>query len=636
MVFWNNLKEPINDNLKYFVSYWEYFCNFLEKPTPYTTIMTPHYLVKEIKNELATNGKENSNNMKYFFELIGLYRKQSYLFDNDINSLWVLLHEKFQEQEKNINVISSICNLIHKKMDSESYAKFIFDFLMKNLDAKSLKKTILNDIIETIIFELIFKGYSLSFTAKLINNIFAYYTIENIDGEEHLFTNYPHKTKYNFKSQKEYTEAVKNEIDSLTINKRLNRIFEFLTSTLNKYYFIFPIEGLSLQSSIFIDDIEFYNPTIKSNINDCKWLPEKDIFDDINYEHSANVMVSLKCRNIEFGENAAKEKVSKVFDFFRLYIITKADFKISNSELLVLDENKEFQFHRSRGLSKQFCNFNVEQNSEDFSDIIKSYNDCFSDTSISADDKQVIYDSLHFYRNGVESNSQEKKLLNYWIALERLFLSAPDLSNGKTRLSKIDRICVFTQHILINRYIYKNGWDCYHLIDRLLQTLTGGNGYMVPNIDIPIDLQIKAQIGLNKKASTVIKLSNFVDTIPEIVKKSSNLVLNDIMSQVFAFYNDHETAKKLLNKKMDDLRNELLMLYRQRNQIVHNAIYEKTLVEFNITQIKSIVVAVLFDFIEGLKKEKSINAFLMNMYVNSEKNLHLIKQNKDFVLKNLL
>lgn len=134
----------------------------------------------------------------------------------------------------------------------------------------------------------------------------------------------------------------------------------------------------------------------------------------------------------------------------------------------------------------------------------------------------------------------------------------------------------------------------------------------------------------------MIKLSNFINTIPEIVNNSSNLVMNDIMNQTYDFYNNHESAQKLLNKKMDDLRNELLMLYRQRNQIVHNAIYDKTLVEFNIIQIKSIVMAVLFDFIEGVKNEKSINNFLMNMYVNSEKYLHLMKHDGGYILKNLL
>lgn len=283
-------------------------------------------------------------------------------------------------------------------------------------------------------------------------------------------------------------------MDSLTINERLNRIFEFLTSPLSKYYFIFPIEGLNLRKSIFIDDIEFYNPTVKSNISDSQWIPEKDIFYDINYEHSANVMVCLRCRNIEFGEKLAKEKISKVFDFLRLYIRTKADFKVSNSEILVLDENKEFQFHRLRGASKQFSDFNVAQNSDAFSNIVKSYNDCFYDSAISIEDRQVIFDSLHFYRNGEESNSQEERLLNYWIALERLFLSAPDISSGKIKLSKFERICIFTQHILINRYIYKNGWDCYNLIDSLLKTLTGHNDCMVPNIDIPIELQKKHKL----------------------------------------------------------------------------------------------------------------------------------------------
>ena len=70
MIFLDTIldKDEITENLIYFVNYWEYFCRTIENPTVYSSVMTPHYLVKEIIDELKTNGTDNSSTFKYFLE----------------------------------------------------------------------------------------------------------------------------------------------------------------------------------------------------------------------------------------------------------------------------------------------------------------------------------------------------------------------------------------------------------------------------------------------------------------------------------------------------------------------------------------------------------------------------------------
>ncbi len=87
-------ENEITENLKYFVNYWEFFCNSIENPSVYTTVMTPHYLVREIIDELETNGTDNYSNFRFFQEQNEKFLNNTILFDKDLKSLWILLHEK--------------------------------------------------------------------------------------------------------------------------------------------------------------------------------------------------------------------------------------------------------------------------------------------------------------------------------------------------------------------------------------------------------------------------------------------------------------------------------------------------------------------------------------------------------------
>lgn len=73
------------------------------------------------------------------------------------------------------------------------------------------------------------------------------------------------------------------------------------------------------------------------------------------------------------------------------------------------------------------------------------------------------------------------------------------------------------------------------------------------------------------------------------------------------------------------------MIYRQRNQIVHNATFDKTLMEFNIAQIKSIVTMVLFDLLNGLKNEPSLKNVILDSYIKAEQDLYLANSENNYL-----
>lgn len=609
-------ENEITENLRYFVSYWEYFCNAVEQPSIYTTIMTPHFLVREILNELNTNGTENSSTFKYFFSQNQSFLSKKYLFDEDSYSLWILLHEKLKEKEKQVVVIDSIVNKLIQYFSSNEYQALLFNSLKAIVLSSETNFDKIKLLTETIIFQFIFEQYSIKTIKKLINNIFSSYSLEKRENEKVYFhTNYPLVTNFENDDYEEYVKKASDEMNYLTLEKRLDRLYKLLINDTQIYYFIFYIKGIFFENKVDFTDITFYNPKI-SPVLDPNNQYENDFFDDEDYEIGMNVMVKQKGKDIISAKLEAIKKINKTCDFILLHSNLKVKISINDACYRILDENKELRSW-SMGTSKDYLwRHDVIIDKESENNIINQYQKICNNKNILEHDKDIIFDSLHFYRKAKESDSQEEKLLNYWIALERLFL------DFDTFESKFDRTCNFVQSILLERFIFQNGWNCYNIIDNLLRTST---------IQISKELQKKANIGPSLNYPTTIKLQDFIDSIPEIIEYSRNLVANDIMQNVQKFYYNHKFASKEILDKKEEIRNVLLMIYRQRNQIVHNAKYDNTLIEYNIAQVQSITTIVLSVLLNEINEYCSIKDVALDFYIKSEQDIYLATKEDDYL-----
>ena len=338
-----------------------------------------------------------------------------------------------------------------------------------------------------------------------------------------------------------------------------------------------------------------------------------------------NVIVLQDGKDVISAKSNALKKINKICDFILLYSNLKNKICINEACYRVLDENKKF-CSWSMGTSKDYLwRHDVIIDEESENNIINQYQKICNNKNILEHDKDIIFDSLHFYRKAKESDSQEEKLLNYWIALERLFL------DFDTFQSKFERTCNFVQSILLERFIFQKGWNCYYFIDNLLGSNFFYRDNMISEIEIPTELQIKANIGPSLKYPTTIKLQDFIDSIPEIIKYSRNLVANDIMQNVQKFYYNHKFASKEILDKKEEIRNVLLMIYRQRNQIVHNAKYDNTLIEYNIAQAQSITTIVLSVLVNEINEHSSIKDVALDFYIRSEQDIYLATKEHDYL-----
>lgn len=618
-------ENEITENLRCFVSYWEYFCNAIEQPSIYTTVMTPHFLVREIQNELNTNGTENSSTFAYFLKQNESFLSKKYLFDEDSYSLWILLHEKLKEKEKQVVVIDSIVNKLIKHFSSNEYQTSLFNSLMSFILSSEKKFDNVKSLTETIIFQFIFERYSIKTIKKLITNIFSsYYLDKRENGKIYFHSNYPLLTKFDNEDYEEYVKKASDEMNKLTLEKRLDRLYNLLISHTQNYYFIFYIKGIIFEKEVNYADVTFYNPKI-SPILDPNNEVENDIFDKEDYEIGMNVIVLQDGKDVISAKSDAIKKINKICDFISLYSNVKGKICIHETCYRILDENKKL-CSWTVGLSKDVLRkHDVIIDDDTEKNILDKFKKINDNTDLLVHDKNILWDSLHFFRKAKESDSQEEKLLNYWIALERLFL------DFDTFTSKFERTCNFVQSILLERFIFQNGWNCYNIIDNLLRNKFLYKGSMISEIEIPKELQIKANIGPSLNYPTTIKLLDFIDSIPEIQTYSRNLVANDIMQNVHNFYYNHKIANKEILNKKEEIRNVLLMIYRQRNQIVHNAKYDNTLIEYIIAQAQSVTTIVLSVLVNEINEHTSIKDVALDFYIRSEQDIYLATKEDDYL-----
>ena len=627
MVFLDSLDDKeITESLKYFTIYWEYFCYILKNPDVYTYEISPHYIIQEIICEIKTNGIKNSENFKLFANQIESFLSQKILFSDELYSLWIILHEKIITQEKDKFILLHIAETILEKFNTQEYKTLLFNELYTELQSTTLKKDIIKALTGNLIFECLFSGFSLRAIEKLLRDIFSGYTIQMIGSENHFVTSYPLKYKSNSDDNEEYIRNASIEMDNLNLSVRMNRLLEIITSTEQDYYFIFYIEGLNFEDTLSFIDIVFYNPNKESMVVD-NFDPEKDVFEGADYETGMNVIVLEKCVDTEFGKNNALKRIAQICDVFRLFENSKTNFFINDNYYKVLDNNRKM-YKGTMGYSKEIVTkFDVIKNKENLEYVKQFSTFLFANNSILKADKEVLIDSLHYYRKAFECKRPEDKLLNLWITLEMLFLGL----NIIPEKSKFERINILVSSFLFERFIFQKGWRTYNTINRLLQSKTMHNGVFIPEINFSKELQLKANIGEYLQYPIEIKLSKFINEIPNIANEINNCFYIDILNNTYEFYNNHEKAKKEVEGILKILRNELLMIYRQRNQIVHNASFDEILIDFHINQLKSITTIIFYDLFKIMKSGKNLEQSVLDIYLNSEQDIYLATKDKEYL-----
>jgi len=608
--------QNIKNKIDYFIDIWRYICQNIKDPNIDFDIMTPHYLCNEILDEINFNRLENKDNKQYYLDCLNDYYNNEESLKGEYKNLFRILRQEFQNPRELIikQILQEMFNYIQKGKYFDILFESITTYLLGN-NTLSECKTSIRKYSHFIIIEFIFNGYNIVTTEKFIDNIFSMYK----DYNNIIITNFPHGLKYNdYNDKGKFNKAVVDKLTSLTINDRLNKLKEYFYEKPKTYYYIFPINGIIGEKEYSFNNVIIYNPSKK------QYMKNNDPLKNENKRNNAvsmNVLIKENCIDIRQGYIKAIQDTGKTFDFLRAIVRPDTAFSIDTTFSLTLSE--EFEgIQRTMSIDPRTTNY--------YKSLTIDRAKVFSIEKINIlskviSDNSILLNSLHYYRKAEESNNYEEKLLNYWISLENLFnnINLKVFYNETKDKKKINLICDIVSRILLLQYIYDHGWSSYNYLS---------NECFNGNVSLPENVLNDSQLDNSIENERTIYLYKYLDNINSILSCVNKELVKDNLTDIRLFYFDNSCAKNTINKFNHYIINEIILLYRIRNKIVHTSFYESNFLEYYVNKMISIITSIFRRVLNKIQNEKTIEDIFIGEYIEYEKLRITLEKDSDFNL----
>lgn len=654
---WDSYEEgEINNKIKYWVDLWEDLIENFDNDSYGLNLVNPNLLLMDIIDEIRFNRLKNSGNKFFFLTKMGKMLKSDPIIKKFFKSDFTLIIKKLNSNrppEYLLQLCEDISELFKEGLYFNQSCDFLKDLLINSTWNQEDEENI-SLISQNLIVEFILIGYSLNSIKNLPSNLFDKYSTIGAEYDKLLVTKFP----LNLKSEdfqtgedfnkSDYNEAVKHEIASLSISDRIERLKFYYDDQPSEGYAILKVEGLKGNVDLKIGNVNFYKPKIVDenetddfNVNKLKY------FGNEKSSSFINAAVKIKYRDLEYAKLLAVESIDKLLDILRVQIHSEVPFKIDSDKLIIVDENgKEVGRSHSSGNMphiKEINSYNLERFKVSFSDD----NDYFSNIEQMLSDNKtkksfladkLIY-SLHWYRKAFESNNLEDKLLNHWIVMENLVTLDSQIGNlvlpsnkNENKFSLVEELVPpielidFIGRISKDLYVYlhnstnhsqTNSEETRHLLELPQENIEAC--FLQPHID-----EIK------------VDMKEFIKNIPPLINLVPNKIIKDKIVFADKFYSDNEFAYHEIIERLEQTKHDLLLIYRYRNLIVHNARFDNTILPYYIEKAErfagNILRTILYEYVmDNTKTHKKI---LLSKKVNIERMLVRLTNNETLDLWN--
>jgi len=171
-------------------------------------------------------------------------------------------------------------------------------------------------------------------------------------------------------------------------------------------------------------------------------------------------------------------------------------------------------------------------------------------------------------------------LLWYWICIENLFTKEFGNVSNWLLESKVHETPFKISLEILPRmrtiYLaYHIGWNVYNKVNSVVSKIM-----RLPNDSLKLPQSLLEKANLLREHGKKIYLANFIKALPEIKKYIKSELLLDQINDISMFYSEKEYTVKMLDEKIKNAKSEVVMLYRMRNKIVHNANYDNFLLPY--------------------------------------------------------
>ncbi|MGG4386168.1 hypothetical protein ABEX08_29630 [Priestia megaterium] len=640
---WGLFTDGINEKIKYWVDVWSELVSDIEKGALGSSIITPHTLISDIQNEITFNQLNNKENRNYFIKKVQVIKSKDKVIRENYLSQFDLLLTNLEKE--NISYLKTITKNIKADFAKENYIQFVFAELEKHLlsskDEESTYLTI-RDLSLTLISELITYGNSLKRIKEMVAKTFSSYSIIG-EGEKervHLFFENHGLNYEDYPDARSFWENVKKVIDGLTVEERISSFKFYLTNKPEERSYIFPVVGLSrMRKSYIINDVEFYNPLHLSRTNmEISNLDREEMFDRGN-EGGLVVNVLVKVTGVDeiTDKEKAFEKAEACLDILRFMYQSEREIKIKKHKCIATNAESRIVYqawgidnetHKELFAKENPLDINDLIGNEDMLKLIKNVESIF----LSNGDKvlkRTLMNSLSWYVKANRTERIEDKLLNYWISIENLMEFKAFNTNETVFLDKGSE----TKYALAKRLISHNS-TLYYVLNLLGQVYNEVKTKVLSKNSIfqgiPENIYTECSFDVFNKPVDVI---SFLENLPELVKYTDRKVIIDKMNFAYNFYKDNKFARKQIIQKVNDVENDILYIYKYRNQIVHNGHVDQNILPHIVQNAKKYATNLINEIIYQCgETEKDLIDIMIN--IDYEYNVlikNLEDKNKGFV-----
>lgn len=597
--------DPLySKTLKYWIDEWISFSDEVKNGTIGIDIVNIRVVLLDVINEYELNKFESDNNRKVYLKLIQnlISEKHMKLYRDEL----LILKEKLEKKDGQAAYI--IAKELSKKIAKENFAQMLFDELLVIIEKKSfLKKDRIKikNLTKDIIIDLVTSGRNVEDIEKLLSDLFQTYSVQ---GEKIYIL-------FKYTPAELSTEQAKEYIDNLSVKDRLEIFRQNLITKESNYLFIFPVWGMIAPSPKDENDTIFgfhvYDPSREKKLPDDKWFDEtfnikkheEDVENKYKYDSRCNVVIKVQAISKNGAKQIAEEKYltflslanlnfsSKYKEFFwdGQYTGKKVDSEYGSFGTAFGLDRDDRVFRRN--LSKDnpvYLSDEKYSKMKDYSKVIEAL------------EKRNMFIELNSIINVIELMSksiwetEENKLLNYWICIESL-----------ANISKTDNESKFTfiKETVSNIYFL---WEQFRPIHSLFLLTDHYTRHAFRNDDsINIPREFVNDVGISKARSeeSTVTLVTFYKRMKELLSYTTKESFVDSIEDTLDFYQDNKKALQMLRSKKDEVKLTIDYIYKSRNQIVHNGYVAKNLIPYLVNfaggYAKSLFQRIIDVYLEG-------------------------------------
>lgn len=509
--------------------------------------------------------------------------------------------------------ILSLCEQIFNEIEKGKYFDELILHLIKVIENTSTidytSKVEINKYTELIISEFITKGFSIHDISEFAGDAKDMGITESGDI---IFApqTYRELCRKDFNSDDLYHEAIKARRKKRTISERISVLTDCYYEEPKDCFVLIRLTGIKGDIDCMVGDINIYAPHLKRHVF------EKTTLSMIEQEEPdrkyINAAVPVKHKALHSSIENATHKLDKIIDLLSLTFNTSEPIKYSSKDISIVENGRCICANRI-SIGDEIS----ERNRQEFVRYMQSLDITSKDRMLAKMGERISFinnnqnqDSLklstaaHWVQKGKYTESSEDKLLFNWIAIESVLkTNAFMYSNitGKKDSNLLKAVQKIATAIIVKTHFVNDLYNMYIYLNEMTQN--SDNYFDIPE-------HIVETASLNMKVGDKIYVNKFLNNINEIYSHINDEIIKTDLIKLEAFYRNHEG----IHEKQIEVMNDITLIYRLRNLIVHNAIYPKYLIDIYANKAQVISTLIIRHLIDKHRESNmSIDEILINI-----------------------